>query len=175
MIARLAAKTCWPVSQSGASAVNRPDSSTGLKIEKLIDPAGLVVLGTVAGGRVDQAGAVLDADVVGQHDRADAVDERVAIFRMLELPAAAPAELGELGDLPQAHDLGDQLGREDRLDGLAGRRVDVADAGVSSSGWTAIATLAGRVQGVVVQIMACHGPAVGPSARGTPETIGKLT
>ena len=54
---------------------------------KLIGPAGLVVLGAVAGGRVDQPGAVLDADVAGQHDRADAVDERVAILRMLELPA----------------------------------------------------------------------------------------
>ena len=32
-IAGLAAKTCWPVSHSGASAVNRPDSSTGLRTE----------------------------------------------------------------------------------------------------------------------------------------------
>ncbi len=33
MITLLAAKTCWPISQSGASAVNRPDSSTGLRME----------------------------------------------------------------------------------------------------------------------------------------------
>ena len=32
-ITGLAAKTCWPVSHSGASAVNRPDSSTGLRTE----------------------------------------------------------------------------------------------------------------------------------------------
>ena len=33
MITALAAKTCWPVSHSGASDVNRPDSSTGLKTD----------------------------------------------------------------------------------------------------------------------------------------------
>ena len=36
-----------------------------------------------------------------------------------------------------------------------------------------MATLAGRVQGVVVQIIACQGPS--PQASGTPEAIGKLT
>ena len=36
------------------------------------------------------------------------------------------------------------------------------------SGWAAIATLAGKVHGVVVQIIACHGPS--PQAAGTPLT-----
>ena len=155
--------------------MNRPDSSTGLKTEKLIGPAGLVVFGTVPGGRVHQPGPVLDADVTGQHDRADAVDERVAIFRMLELPAAAPADLGELGDLAQAHDLGDQVGRQDRLDGLARRRVDVAHAGVFRSGWTAIATLAGKRPGRGRPDHHVPWAAHRPRPAGTPETIGKLT
>ena len=38
--------------------------------------------------------------------------------RMLELPAPATADLAEVGDLSQAHHLGDQLGRDDRVDGL---------------------------------------------------------
>ena len=89
----LAAKTCWPVSQSGARAVNRPDSSTGLKTGSSIGPAGLVVLGTMPGRGMHQPGAVLDADVLGQHDRADAVDERVTIFRMLRAPCRGTGRL----------------------------------------------------------------------------------
>ena len=54
---------------------------------KPVGAAGLVVFGTVAGGRVNQAGSVVDTDVIRQHDRADAIDERVAIFGMLELLA----------------------------------------------------------------------------------------
>ena len=69
---------------------------------ELIRPPGLVVLGPVAGRGMDEAGSVLDAHVSGQHDRRDPIDERMAVLRMLEFPAAAPAHLGVVGDLPHA-------------------------------------------------------------------------
>ena len=45
----------------------------------------------------------------------------------------------------------------------------------SRSGWTAIATLAGSVQGVVVQIIDVPRDRLRPSLSGTPETTGKFT
>ena len=72
-----------PVGGLGGEPARRVDRAQD---GELIGPAGLVVLGTVAGRGVDQAGAVLDADVAGQHDRADPVDERVAILANARAP-----------------------------------------------------------------------------------------
>ena len=83
-----------------------------------------------------------------------------------EILAPAPADLVELGDLRQRHHLGDELGREDRVDCLCRTRDRCSGCPqYSRSGWTAIATLAGSVQGVVVQIIACQG-AASPQAFG---------
>ena len=52
---------------------------------ELIGPARLIVLRPVAGCRMDEAGAVLDAHVAGQDDRRNPIDERVPILGMLQL------------------------------------------------------------------------------------------
>ena len=119
---------------SGASSVNRPDRIDRAEDGKLIGSARLVVFGTVAGCGMNQPGAVLHADVPGQHDRRDPIDERVAILGVLQLPPRHRPTSVILGDLRQRHDLGHQVGGQDRPDGPSRCRIGVADSGVGQVG-----------------------------------------
>src|SRR5262249_36124701 len=51
----------------------------GAEDRELIQPAGLIVLGTMARGSMHQPSPVVDTDISGQHERARAVDEGVAV------------------------------------------------------------------------------------------------
>ena len=120
-----------------------------------------------------QPGAILDTHILGQHDRAASIDERVPILGAFEIPATAAADLGEL-DSPSRHHRSRQLGCEDRLDRFARRGVDVTDAGIFEVRVHCHRDVRRQGPGVVVQIIKLQGRP-SPHADGTPRTIMKLT